>query len=71
MAKQRICFSIAGEFGAELSFEVGTEVPYDEIAKAINKQGVAKILMLEEIGYTADDVEVITPEQYDAEFGDD
>lgn len=71
MAEYRICFSIAGEFGAELSFEVENDVPYEKVATTINKKKVAELLLLDHLGYTDADIEIITPEQYDAQFGDD
>ena len=71
MAEYRICFSIANEFGAELKFEATGSPTYEEVKKSINKEKVAEMLMLNLIGYSADDIEVITPEEYDAEFGDE
>lgn len=70
MAEYRICFSIANEFGAELKFEATGSLTYEEVKKSINKEKVAEMLMLNLIGYSADDIEVITPEEYDAEFGE-
>ena len=69
MAEYRICFSVAGEFGAELSFEAKAGVPYEEVAAAIDKEKLSELMCLKNLGYTADDIEIITPEQYDAEFG--
>lgn len=71
MAEYRICFSVAGEFGAEIGFEAKAGVPYEDVAKCIDKEKLAKMLCLDSLGYTADDIKIITPEQYDAEFGDD
>lgn len=71
MAKRRICFSIAGDFGTALSFETSSEMPYEELAKSVNKENLAKLLCLEELGYAANDIEIITPAQYDEEFGED
>lgn len=70
MAEYRICFSIAGEFGAQMSFDSDATVSYEDLAKSINKEKVAELLCIAQIGYTADDIEIITPEQYDEEFGD-
>lgn len=70
MAKQRICFSIAGNFGAEMSFDADTEVLYGDLAKSVNKEKLAELLCLEDLGYTASDIEIIPPTQYDEEFGE-
>ena len=69
MAEYRICFSIAGEFGVEISFEANPDVPYENTAKFIDKEKLAKMLCLEDLGHSIDDVKIITPEQYDVEFG--
>lgn len=69
MTKYRICFSIAGEFGAQISFEAKAGVPYEDAAASIDKEKLAKLMHLEIVGYTAEDIQIITPEQYDAEFG--
>lgn len=71
MAKNRICFSVAGSFGAEMSFESSAEISYEELAKSVDKEKLAEMLCLNEIGYSASDIEIITPEQYDEEFGED
>ena len=70
MAEYRICFSIAGDFGAELSFEAKDVVSYEDAVASIDKAKLAEMLNLNIIGYTENDIEVITPEEYDAEFGD-
>lgn len=70
MAEHRICFSIAGNFGAQMSFNSDATVSYEDLAKCIDKEKVAELLCLSQIGYTADDIEIITPEQYDEEFGE-
>ena len=61
MAKNRLCFRVAGEFGAEITFE--------QMAQSVNKERAAELLFLDEIGYSAEDVEIITPEEYDMVFG--
>lgn len=71
MAEYRIWLSVAGEFGAEISFEAKAGVPYEDVVKCIDKEKLAKMLCLNSLGYTADDIEIITPEQFDAEFGMD
>lgn len=35
----------------------------------IDKDKLAKPLCLDTLGYSAKDIEIITPEQYEAEFG--
>lgn len=69
MAEYKICFSVAGAFGAQLRFEAKAGVPYEDLAVAIDKEKLAELMCLESLGYTADDIQIITPEQYDAEFG--
>lgn len=54
-----------------MSFDSNKEIPYEDLAAAVNKEKVAELLCLEAIGYTADDIEIITPEQYDEEFGEE
>lgn len=71
MAQRRICFSIAGDFGAAMSFDTDTEVPYEELAKSVDKEKLAELLCLEALGYTASDIEIIPPAQYDEEFGEE
>jgi hypothetical protein len=34
-----------------------------------NKEKLAELMCLDILGYSAKDIEVITPEQYEAEFG--
>lgn len=69
MAEFKICFSVAGAFGAQLSFEAKPGVSYEDLAASIDKDKLAKLMCLDALGYSAKDIEVITPEQYDAEFG--
>ena len=69
MAEYKICFSVAGAFGAQLSFEAKSGVSYEDLASSIDKDKLAKLMCLDVLGYSAKDIEVITPEQYDAEFG--
>lgn len=47
--------------------------PYEgkRIVAAIDKDKLAKLMCLETLGYSAKDIEIITPEQYEAEFGGD
>ena len=71
MAKNRMCFRVAGEFGAELTFESSGNITYEQMAQSVNKERVAEMLFLDELGYSAEDIEIITPEEYDVFFGGD
>jgi len=71
MPEYKICFSIAGQFGAQLSFEAKEGVSYDDLAASIDKNKLAELMCLSALGYSGDDIEVITPEQYEEEFGGD
>ena len=41
------------------------------MAQSVNKERAAELLFLDEIGYSAEDIEIITPEEYDRVFGGD
>ena len=71
MAEYKICFSVAGAFGAQISFEAKPGVSYEDAAASIDKEKLAKLMCLDTLGYSAKDIELITPEQYDEEFGED
>lgn len=71
MAEYKICFSVAGAFGAQISFEAKEGVSYEDLAASINKEKLVRLMCLDALGYSAKDIEVITPEQYEAEFGGD
>jgi len=71
MAERRICFSIADEFGLEIKLRSDADTHYEDIAKSVDKEKVAKTLCLEALGYSVDDMKIITPEEYDEEFGDE
>lgn len=71
MAEYKICFSVAGAFGAQLRFEAKPGVSYEAIAASIDKEKLVRLMCLDAVGYSAKDIEVITPEQYEAEFGGD
>ena len=71
MAKYKICFSVAGALGAKISFEAKPGVSYEDAAASIDKEKLAKLMCLDTLGYSAKDMELITPEQYDEEFGED
>lgn len=40
-------------------------------AASVNKEKLAELMRLDILGYSAKDIEVIDPEQYEAEFGGD
>ena len=69
MAEYKIYFSVAGAFGAQISFEAKPGVSYEDAAASINKEKLAELMCLSALGYSAKDITVITPEQYEAEFG--
>ena len=69
--KNRLCFSVAGEFGGEIVFESSVNVTYEQMAQSVNKEKVAELLFLDALGYSAEDIEIITPEEYDRVFGGD
>lgn len=69
MAKYKLYFSIAEQFGAQIELEARPGIPYEEAVAAIDKNKLADLLCLSALGYSADDIEVITPEQYEAEYG--
>ena len=71
MAEYKICFSVAGAFGAQISFEAKPGVTYEDAAASIDKEKLVRLMCLDTLGYSAKDIEVITPEQYEAEFGGD
>lgn len=71
MTECRICFEVAGAFGMQVKFKARPKEPYEEIAKSINKEKVAEALRLSDLGYTAADIRVITPEEYDEKYGED
>lgn len=41
MAEYKICFSVAGEFGAQIRFEAKPGVSYEDAAASINKENLA------------------------------
>lgn len=71
MTEYKICFRVAGAFGAQISFEANLDRSYEDVAASIDKDKLAKLMCLDTLGYSAKDIEVITPEQYEAEFGGD
>ena len=71
MAEYKICFRVAGAFGAQISFEAKPGVSYEDAVSAIDKDRLAELMCLSVLGRSAKDIEIITPEQYEAEFGGD
>lgn len=71
MAEYKIYFSVAGAFGAQMSFEANPGVSYETLAASIDKEKLVRLMCLDAVGYSANDIEVITLEQYEAEFGED
>ena len=71
MAEYKIYFDVAGEFGAQISFEAKPGVSYEDAAASIEREKLAKVLCLSALGYSTDDIKAITPEQYEAEYGGD
>ena len=71
MTEYKICFSVAGAFGAQLRFEAKPGISYEDAAASINKEKLVQLMCLDALGYSAQDIEVITFEQYEAEFGGD
>lgn len=75
--KERVCFRIRigdgnGNYdyaGIEMVIGLKRPVDYAELASRIDKNAVLKRCYLDGIA-SADDVEVITPEEFDCEFGD-
>lgn len=71
MVKNRLCFSVAGDFGVEMTFESSGNITYEQMAQSVNKEKLAELLFLESLGYSEEDIEIITPEEYDMVFGGD
>lgn len=69
MVENKIYFSIRGEFGVQMTFEAKEELPYELMARCINKDEVLRLLCLEKAGYTAEDIQVISQEEYEEKYG--
>ena len=69
MVENKLYFSIRGEFGVQLTFEAKEELTYELMARCINKDEVLRLLCLEETGYTAEDIQVISQEEYEEKYG--
>ena len=51
MAEYKICFSVAGAFGAQISFEAKPGVSYEDAAASIDKEKLARWMCLDTLGY--------------------
>lgn len=71
MIENRVCFTVRGEFGAQMSFEAENTIPYGKLCEAINKDKLVELMCLDHLGCTGEDIAFITPEEYDERFGDD
>lgn len=71
MVENRVCFTVRGEFRAQMSFEANNTVPYEDLCKCVNKDTLVELMCLDSLGYTGDDIQFITPEEYDEEYGGD
>lgn len=69
MVENKLCFSIRGEFGVQMTLEANEELPYELMARCINKDEVLRLLCLEKAGYTAEDIQVISQEEYEEKYG--
>ena len=69
MVENKLWFSIRGEFGVQMTFEAKEEIPYELMVRCINKDEVLRLLCLEEAGYTAEDIQVISKEEYEEKYG--
>ena len=52
MAEYKICFSVAGAFGAQISFEAKPGVSYDDAAESIDKDKLANLMCLDTFVYS-------------------
>lgn len=69
MVENKLYFSIRGEFGVQMTFEAKEELPYELMARCINKDEVLRLLFIEEAGYTAEDIQVISQKEYEEKYG--
>lgn len=69
MVENKLYFSIRGEFGVQMTFEAKEELPYELMARCINKGEVLRLICLEKAGYTAEDIRVISQEEYEEKYG--
>ena len=71
MFENRVCFSVRGEFAAEMKFDSEAEIPREELERSIDKNVLLEMMCLDQLGYTGEDIEFITPAEYDERFGGD
>lgn len=71
MVENRVCFTVRGEFGARMGFASKNTISYEDLCKCVNKDTLIEMMRLDVAGYTGDDIQFITPEEYDERFGDD
>ena len=67
MVENRVCFTVRGEFGAQMSFASKNTIPYEDLCKCVNKDTLVELMCLDSLGY----IQFITPKEYDEHFGDD
>lgn len=71
MVENCVCFTVRGEFGVQMSFESKNTIPYEDLCKCVNKDTLVELMCLDRLGYTGDDIQFITLEEYDERFGGD
>lgn len=71
MIENRVCFTIRGEFGAQMRFKTKNTISYEDLCKYVNKDTLVELLCLDNLGYTGEDIKFITPAEYDERFGGD
>lgn len=71
MVENRVCVTVRGEFGAQMRFESENTIPYENLFKCVNKDTLVELMCIDSLGYTGDDIQFITTEEYDEHFGDD
>lgn len=54
-----------------MSFESKNKIPYEDLCECVNKDTLVELMCLDSLGYTGDDIQFITPEEYDERFGGD
>ena len=47
MAEYKICFSVAGACGAQISFEAKPGVSYEDVAASIDKEKLIRLMCLD------------------------
>lgn len=71
MVENCVCFTVRGEFGVQMSFKSKNTIPYEDLCKCVNKDTLVELMCLDRLGYTGDDIQFITLEEYDERFGGD